>query len=275
MKKRNVISNEYMLLLVSILSVILFFLGDTLGLLSFLRSGISFVMYPIAFSANQAGDSGRNYFDTFVRLGEFRQEYNDLKVDVYEKEVENSFYALLKEENNSLKKQIALGNVEQTYVMVKVLGGSNFEYLRINKGSRDGIVIGDVVSLGNMFVGIVTRVDDQGSLVRLPVSKNNSLEAVVVTGGVENVRVFDTVNVLSKGVIKGSPDGVRIENMSMNSNLHDGDIVLVNDVRVGEFLVVGYLVGLSDNPASTSRSGYVAPIVEYDDLVTVFVRTNI
>jgi hypothetical protein len=38
---------------------------------------------------------------------------------------------------------------------------------------------------------------------------------------------------------------------------------------------LGYLVGLSENPAATSRSGYVSPILDYDKLITVFVKTEL
>ena len=79
---------------------------------------------------------------------------------------------------------------------------------------------------------------------------------------------------MSKGVIKGSSGGIIIENMSMNSNLTNDDIVVVNDSRVGEYLVLGRLQDISENPAATSRSGYVEPIIDYEKLITVFVRVD-
>jgi hypothetical protein len=125
-----------------------------------------------------------------------------------------------------------------------------------------------------MFVGLVVKSDEEGSLVRLPTSKSSNLEVVVVTGGIEEARVAQSVDILTRGVANGSPDGIRVENMSMEADLKNGDVVVVNDSKVGEYLVLGYLVGLSENPAATSRSGYISTIVDYDKLVTVFVRTT-
>ena len=274
-KNGNPLSNEFIFLLLSIFLGIILFLLDSLGILSFARSGISFIMDPVAFQANSIGSAGRDYLQTFVRLNDFRKEFNDLSTYVYEKDVENSFYLLLKEENESLRKQISLGSENKKYVMSKVLSGTDYNFLNINKGESSDIVVGDVVVFGNMLVGIVVRVDREGSLVRLATNKNNSLEAVVVRGGVEEARLSEGVDILTKAIVKGSSDGIKVENMSMNVDLQEGDIVVVNDSKVGEYLVLGRLVALSDNPAATSRSGYVSPIIEYDRLITVFVRVEL
>ena len=251
-----------------------FFLLDSLGAVNFIRTGFSFAMDPVAYQGNVTGGSVREYLETFVRLNEFREEFNELSLKVYEQEVESSFYAILKEENESLKKQISLAEFDQNYTMAKVFGGLENDFIRINKGERENIVVGDVVLLGNLYVGIVIRVDSEGSLVRLPTNKASNLEVVIVRGEIENLRMGEDIGILTKGVVKGSADGIRVENMSMSASLQNGDVVVVNDPRVGQYLVLGYLVGLSENPAATSRSGYVSPILDYDRLITVFVRTD-
>jgi rod shape-determining protein MreC len=274
-KNGKKISTEYVALLGGILLGVAFLLLDSLGAVSFLRTGISFAMDPVAYQGSSAGGVVREYLETFIKLNKFRDEYNELTIQVYEQEVESSFYALLKEENESLKKQIALGDLEQKYVMAKILGGIEEDFLRINKGRKDGVAVGDVVSLGHMYVGLIVRVDLQGALVRLATNKASNLEVVVVSGDLDLLRKIKDVKVLTKGIVKGSSDGIKVENMSMNASLQNGDIVVVNDPRVGQYLILGYLVGLSENPAATSRSGYVSPILDYDKLITVFVKTDI
>ncbi len=273
-KNTKKISTEYIVLLMGIILGIGFFLLDSLGAVNFIRTGFSFAMDPVAYQGNVTGGSVREYLETFVRLNEFREEFNELSLKVYEQEVESSFYAILKEENESLKKQISLAEFDQNYTMAKVFGGLENDFIRINKGERENIVVGDVVLLGNLYVGIVIRVDSEGSLVRLPTNKASNLEVVIVRGEIENLRMGEDIGILTKGVVKGSADGIRVENMSMSASLQNGDVVVVNDPRVGQYLVLGYLVGLSENPAATSRSGYVSPILDYDRLITVFVRTD-
>lgn len=273
-KQQRKFSSDYLILLITFVLSILFLLLDTIGSLAFLRRGISFVADPIDYNANSLGTEVKDFLGIFVDLKNFKDEYNQMSIDIYEKDVENSFYTILREENDALKKQITLGDQKQEYVMAKVLGEEKSEFLRINKGEKDGIVVGDVVLLGNMYVGNVVVVDREGSLVRTPLNRASSLEVVVVSGSIDEVRSEKEVNILSKGVVKGSSGGIVIENMSMNSNLTNDDIVVVNDSRVGEYLVLGRLQDISENPAATSRSGYVEPIIDYEKLITVFVRVD-
>jgi cell shape-determining protein MreC len=273
-KKSKNLPNEYIILLAGIILSVLFLLLDMLGSLAFLRGGISYVMDPIDYNANFLGAEVREYLETFAYLKDFRDEYNQMSIDIYEQEVKTSFYAIIQEENEALRKQISLRDQDQEYVMAKVLSNSDVDILRINKGERDGIAIGDVVHLGNMFVGIVVNVDGKGSSVRTPLNRGSSLEVVVVSGDIEEIRTGESTNILSKGVVKGSSEGIIIENMSMSANLENGNVVVVNDSRVGEYLVLGYLRDISENPAATSRSGFVSSIVNYDKLVTVFVKLD-
>jgi len=79
---------------------------------------------------------------------------------------------------------------------------------------------------------------------------------------------------MSRGVMNGSVEGIKVETITMNSDVSDGDIVFVTDSSVGEMLVLGYVVGLSSNPASISRTCFVSTIVDYDTLSKVFVIIN-
>jgi cell shape-determining protein MreC len=274
-KNGKKISTEYVALLGGLLLGIGLLLLDFLGAVSFLRTGISFAMDPVAYQGSVGGQVVREYLETFVKLNEFREEYNELTIQLYEQEVESSFYAVLKEENEALKKQISLGDSDQKYVMAKILGKMEGDSLRINRGEKDGVAVGDVVVQGNMYIGLVVGVDWQGSIVRLPTNKASNLEVVIVGGDLDELRKMDNIQILTKGIVRGTAEGIKIENMSMNVSLRNGDVVVVNDPRVGQYLVLGCLVGLSENPAATSRSGYVSPILDYDKLITVFVKTEL
>lgn len=274
-KKSKNLSNEHIVLLAGIILSVLFLLLDMLGSLTFLRRGISYIMDPIDYNANLLGTQSREYIETFAYLQDFRDEFNQMNIDIYEQEVKTSFFAILQEENDALRKQISLRDQEQKYVMAKVLSNSEVDILRINRGERDGVAVGDIVHLGNMLVGIVVNVDGRGSSVRTPLNRGSSLEVIVVSGHIEEIRSNESTNILSKGVVRGSSEGIVIENMSMSANLENGNVVVVNDSRVGEYLVLGYLQDISENPAATSRSGFVSPIVDYEKLITVFVKIDI
>lgn len=263
--------NNNIVVYISLLFAIALLLIDGLSGLSGVRKGLSFVFEPASFQANIAGSKVKEYFQTFVNLGNFRKEFNDLKIASYEKETQYSNYLILKNENDALKKQIALGNKEAKYVLANVLRDDNIDLLLIDQGSEVGVKQGDIVSVGNVFVGIVSKEDLKGSTVRLPSDGNSHLEVVILKAGQDSAT---KTNILSSGVVSGSAEGIKIENISMNSEVSDGDVVYVNDSKVGGFFALGYVVALSSNPASTYKTAFVSPILDYDTLMQVFVRTE-
>jgi len=194
-----------------------------------------------------------------------------MKERILKMEIENADYSRLLEENEALKTQINLGNAENEYLMAEIVSGGDSESLKINEGSENGVEIGDVVSVGNMFVGIVESADLKGSYVRLPSNVSSNVKVIVLDQKTEDLK---NAKILSRGVVSGTAEGIKVENILMNADIENGDVVVINDERVGEYLILGYLVNLSDNPATTSRYGYVSTLVDYDDLMTVFVKLN-
>ncbi|HOV34834.1 MAG TPA: rod shape-determining protein MreC [Candidatus Dojkabacteria bacterium] len=271
-KTKSAFDNAYAYISVSILAGIIFILLDSIGLATSLRNGISYVFEPVSYDGTKIGTNVKEYLQNFVEMSEFMENYSKLKTDVYEKDINNAYYLLLKEENESLKKQLNLSDISKKYVECKVLGGNDSEYIKINAGSDDGVKQDNVVSIGNVYIGQVIKSDKAGSLVKLPLSKGSNFEVIVTERGVENAAISSSPAVLSKAVAIGTGNGIKVENISADANVKEGDVVVINDEKVGSYLILGYLVGLSDNPASTSKTGYVNPLINYDDLITVFVE---
>ncbi len=255
----------YISLAVGILCLIL----SSVSNLNPLRNAMSYVFEPITKGANVAGSNTREYFSTFIQLGKFRKEYNQMKAELYTKEAEYSKYLVLKSENDALKQQLEVSSIDGSFVMANVLRDDDVNSILIDEGSKSEITQGDVVTLGNAFVGIVTNVDAKGSRVRLATDSNSHLEVVIMKPGEESRK-----NISSRGVAVGSVEGIRIENIAMNSNAANGDVVYVNDSKIGGFWTLGYLVGLSENPASTYKTAFVSTVLDYDDLTKVFVKLN-
>lgn len=265
---------ESLFLPVGIVIIVLLILLDSFNALSHLRYGISYLFEPISADASNTGGGIKKSFGSIINISEFREEYNNLKIQIYEKDVNNAYYQTLLEENNALRSQINLSSVEDKQILAKILGRDGFNKLRINVGSKNGVKEGDIVLLGNMYVGIVDKVDAYGSSVILASGKNSSLEVIISSIGVEQGKIVDSVPILSRAVASGAGEYISLENISMNSSVKDGDIVVVNDSKVGKYLVLGKVVGLSSNPAATSKSAKVLPLMEYSDLMTVFVSVK-
>lgn len=268
---KNIFGENGFLLLGLIIAGV-FLLFDSLSVTKPLRDGTSFLFNPVYVDAKEIAGGTKEYFGTVSKIGSFRKEYNELKIATYEKDINNAHYQVLLEENASLKKQVNLGNLEKKYLLSKVLGIQNISNMQIDKGSNQGVKKGAIVSSGNIFVGIVESVDSEGSLVLLPYSKSSTFEVFVTNVGVKEGKIVEGVPILSKAVLRGGGEDINIENISMSSTVKDGDIVVTMDPRIGQYLIVGQIVNLISNPAATSKSAKVAPLVDYDDLMTIFVE---
>jgi len=267
-KEEKIEKHEFAIYISAIVAVVFLLLDGLLGMQG-VRNIISFVSQPAAFQANSAGYMVGEYLETFSQLGKFRNEYNNLKVQMYDMESKFANYMVLVNENEALKEQVALGKTDSVYVMAGVPRDDELTTILIDKGSNDGIQVGDPVLRGSTFLGIVSEVDAKGSMVRLPTDPSSKLEVVVLKSG-ENA----TTNILSKGVVTGSAEGILVENIAMNSQVENGDVVYVNDAKVGGFWALGYIVGLSQNPANTYKTAYVSPVLDYDTLMNVFVKID-
>ncbi|KUK77087.1 MAG: coiled-coil [candidate division WS6 bacterium 34_10] len=252
--------------IILLLSILLLFL-NSLGTFENFKSTVSYVLGPIYTTSSNLAISLKDFFSTVANISEFRDEYNEMKLQIAEYEVDNLEYQLLLDENSDLKNQLELGNREDRYILAKVLDHIESEYLIVNQGSKEGIKKGDIAVIGDAFLGIVIESGQYTSKIRLPISKSNFLEVYILSSDEE-----DSQRILSRAVINGSSDGIRIENIGMNSGVKNGDIVVVNDSKVGENLIVGTIVGLSEDPATTTRTGYVSPAVDYYDLTNLFIR---
>jgi len=266
--KDNEDKNSWLsILLAFILSLVLLSLGS-IGWLADLKVGITYMLDPVYTTTSTAARNIKDFFATLINISDFQEEYNEMKLRISQYEIDNLGYQEILDENKDLKEQLNLGNQDYTYLQSEVLDHIETDYITVNTGLRDGVSKGDVAVLGNSFVGIVIDTGQYISKVRLPISKSNFLEVYVRSSEESNQRV------LSRAVVSGSSDGIKIENIDMNSGVQNGDIVVVNDSEVGENLILGTIVGLSKDPAATTREGYVSPVIDYYDLVNIFIRID-
>jgi cell shape-determining protein MreC len=239
---------------------------------TYLRVPFSYVFGPVATSSSNIGNSFSNWTNALFDASSYIEEHNRIRGELLELQ-SKEIKILDIEEYESLKKNNSLINIEGEYVLSKVLSYSDKGNITINKGTNEGIKVGDPVVIGNLFLGVISSVDTNGSIVRLPTNRSSTYEVVILPSDYSSEEGISLDGfVLSTGVMSGSVDGIRLENIGINATVTDGNYVIVRDERIGELLVVGRLVGLSKNPASTSKAGYVSPVFDYSNLLTVYVK---
>lgn len=275
MNAQGSFKKELIFTIIIVLSGIIFLFLDKWNTLGFLRSGISYSMEPISLVGENIGDKVSSYLENFVNIRGIVKENEDLKMKLAQEKIQSASSSELLAENELLKTQLGLKNKGKEYVMGNVLASDSTDYIRIDEGAKSGIKVGDVAVVGNFFVGVVEYVDELGSRIKLPTSTNSYLSVNILKYDAN--RALDGYlknKVVSRGVMNGSAEGIKVENITMNSDVSEGDVIFVNDSSVGDMLVIGYVVGLSSNPASISRTCFVSTIVDYDSLSKIFVRIN-
>jgi len=258
-------------ILLLLLGLLLLLVGR-LPFSSYIRVPFAYVFEPVSFVARDISYSVSNWGKALFDASTYIDEYRALKEEVAELKASKEIL-IDYEQYNALKENTSIIIPEYKYVVSKVLGMSEKGDLYLNTGIKDGLKEGDIVSIGNTFVGVISSVDRSGSLVRLPVNRISTYEVVIVPANLEEISNLDGY-IKSRAVITGSLDGIRIENIGANADVSDGDIVVLRDERIGDLLIVGRVVALSKNPAATSKSGFVSPTLDYANLLTVFVRID-
>ena len=269
---KNLLRIKLLQPLILIILGILLILISKVGFGSSLRVPFSYLFEPVSFTAQNFSSSVSYWSSALFDASAYIQENEKLReelLDIKSKEISIVDH----EEYVSLKTNEALMVAGGEYVLSKVLSFSQKGDIYINTGIKEGVKVGDSVLLGSVFVGIVSSVDSNGALVRLPTNRSSSYEVVILPSTVneqEGIKLDGYIK--STAVVTGVLEGIKIENIGINSEVLDGDTVVLRDERIGQLLIIGRVVGISNNPASTSKSGFVSPIFDYSNLLTVFVK---
>lgn len=262
---------SYSKLLFLIFSIVLVMLGQTI-LGDRIKYPFSYVFSPIHVSGSSAGKRVNNWKEALIDASSYIKEFNNMKEEIAKLKVENSEKLLDYDEYLSLKEQSTFITNEAKYIQAKIISNTSDGSILINVGKEKGIEVGDNVVLGRVYIGMVSDVTLYSSRVKLPLNPSSSFEVVVLPGSI-NLNKENRIDSMVKsiGVVIGKSDSILIENLGINSDVKDGDFVLIRDNRVGDLFVLGTLIGVSNNPASTNKSGFVSPIFDYGNILNVYV----
>ena len=160
--------------------VIFLFLGILLLLLEFTSFG-SVIKYPFSYAfepiyvvANDAGESVSNWGEALVDASSYIDEYNTMKEEIARLKGDSTERILDYEEYQALKQHISVISQEEKYIESKIINVTDTGEVLINKGSKDGLKEGNIVSFGKVFIGILSEVNSTSSLVRLPINSSST-----------------------------------------------------------------------------------------------------
>ena len=261
-------------MLILIVLTAFFLLVNLFSFSKLVRVPLETVYQPISFWGAKWGSGILADIRLLKDITKIKDENDTNKLKVEELENENLGYTLLLEKYNSLLTQNKYASKKYTYITAEVFK-SNGEYI-LNVGSKDGVKIGDIVVFGNSYIGKVSLVDENYLKLNIPSKIGNSISITIVTSIATNLTADqlaqNALSNLGKAIAVGNEYEIKIENLPSISKAKEGDIVLINDSKVGQYLILGMLTGVKNDKADALVSATVTPVVNVENLKFVYVR---
>lgn len=185
-----------------------------------------------------------------------------------------SSFEKLKQENQALSDQFKL-TYPLSYNLLKaqVIGAPTFvpgvsvpDSFIINKGLKDNLKEGLAIVVKDNLIGVISEVSENISRVNLVNSPQFSFTAKTQNGVV--------------GIVKGG-GGLTIENILLSDQIKAGELVLTkgsvnsNGVGIPPDLIVGKIISVDKNPSELFQKAEIASFIDFANLSTVFVYTQI
>jgi rod shape-determining protein MreC len=244
------------------------------GFLDPLRTGVGYFLIPVQSGVNRAGTALYNSIST----------YGDFRAALAENEVLRERVDTLTEENSrlqaeqfELKRLRELYDLDQDYMQYEKIGariiakdsGDWFQVFRINKGSADGVRVDANVIAGGGLVGIVTDVGANYATVRSIIDDVSRVSGMAQQSG-DNCIVSGDLTLFSEGRL-------RITNITKDGDVKDGDRIVTSNISSKYLpgILIGYAADITTDTTRLTKSGYLIPVAQFDNLQEVLVITQL
>ena len=267
--------SKYVLIVLTVLCVLL--IGITSlrdGMMDPLRTGVGYFLIPIQTGVNKVGTGIYNELTDFTRLKGALSENEQLKNQIAQLTEDNN---RLQAERSELERLRELYQLDQEYMQYDKIGARViardsekwFQVFRINKGSADGVKVDMNVVADGGLVGIVTDVGANYATVRSIIDDSSRVSAMPVDSEYSCIVAGD--------LTQYEQGRLRITDFSKDEVVQDGDQIVTSNIST-KFLpgiLIGYAVDVTVDSEHLTQSGYLIPVVDFDNLQEVFVITDV
>lgn len=235
---------------------------------------VGIIFSPVQKAVSSVTSSIDGFMVFMWEMQSYKEENERLVSEVNRLKKENRSIEDYKTENERLKELLGLKDTMWQYEtkaarIVAYEPNNWYETLVINKGTADGIVVGNVVMTGEGIVGQITDAGTNWARISAIINMDNAV-------GVRNSRTGDIAIV--EGDISLSKKGCcKMSFMSKDSAVIVGDMVETSGL--GGIYPAGMTVGkvteiFSDN-SGAMQYAVIEPEVDFDNLREVLVITNV
>ena len=274
MKKRTqyTLSNKYWLLFLTLVCVVLMLLSSySENVRGPFKTLANFTVVPMQMGINMAATFLIDITENYETMEMLREE-----IEILEARVD-----VLTEQNNQLHfdafeldRLRALFRLDQEYgefetIGARVIGmdGANwFNSFTINRGSVHGVREDMNVIADGGLVGIITHVGPTWSNVRSIIDDTSNVSAMVLSTS-DRCIVSGDLSLMNEGRL-------RFDHMEHNENIVEvGDIIVTSYISTLflQGLKIGYISEINVDANNLTRSGYIIPAVDFQNLQEVLI----
>ena len=239
-----------------------------------LRTGVGYVLIPIQSGVNKVGVSIYQELSDYGQLKGALEENRKLQEEIDRLTEENN---RLMSEQFELRRLRELYDLDQEYMQyektaARVIAndsGDWFQVFRVNKGSADGIQVGNNVLAGGGLAGIVTDVGAHYATVRSIIDDSGRVSAMALQS---------TDTCIVAGDLTLYKDGrLRITGIRKGGDIKEGDRIVTSNIssRFLPGILVGYAVDISIDSNQLTSSGYLVPAAQFSNLQEVLIITDV
>ena len=207
-----------------------------------------------------------NFFSGLASVHQLLSENQRLQGRVRQLEAEQAALKEMERENADLKKQLGYlpQNNKKHYLPAYIIGKNptiSPQFLIIDKGSRDGLKIGQSVVSEDILIGYLAEVNLTSSRVSLITNPNSAVPVLMQESR-------------ASGLVRGAIGyGLVLEDVTKDSPLKEGENIITSGLG-GQYprgLLVGKLEKVISSPADLFQKASVKMLIEIEKLERVFV----
>lgn len=244
-----------------------------------IRAVVGDVITPMQKGINSVGSFFTIKTDIFTSKQELVKQNKELQSQLDNIAYENRILQQEKYELSELRKLYELDEKYASYpkVAARVIDkdpGNWYNVFKIDKGSDDGLKVDMNVLAGDGsgggLVGIITEVGHNWARVRAIVDDNSNVGAMILKTN-ENCLVSGNLKLEDEGLLEFS------ELEKSESTVATGNEVVTSYLsdKYHEGILIGYIKEVKTDNTYSTRYGYITPAVNFDQIETVLVITEL
>lgn len=272
MKKRN---NFIILLILTVVCAILIVVTTLNGnALSPVKQIVGTVLTPIQSVVSKLGAAVENALTEKRTSDEIAAENVELQATIDELMMENT---RLEQANVELDRLRDLYKLDKEYGKYEKIGARViakdsvgwFNEFKIDKGTDEGIAVDMNVIADGGLIGIVSEVGPNYAKVRSIIDDSSRISAMAMQSG-DGCIVTGNLETYQSGRLL-------LQDAMAESDVKDGDKIVTSNISSKYLpgILIGYAAEITMDANNLTKSGYLVPVAQFDNIQEVLVITTL